>query len=197
MTTQMLAAWFEKCKFSVRSETPTNYLLESVNAIWKKWKKDTVVQGIVAQGDALYGCDGPFSSICQISMMCTKGGRDPGCLRWIFASILDLFRVQELSRDDVGPHRLRQDAKRVNIIDVILFKKQLLDSLLGTELKILGLRHVADCNQLQRCLADHSALREHCGAPNSSSLADDEDWRRRRQALASLSKPAVLFFSVC
>ncbi|CAK0828643.1 unnamed protein product [Prorocentrum cordatum] len=172
VTTDMLFNFFKTVTFSKKSEKISKNLLENVNAVWNKWKTDPSTMQIVQEANTLYGNESPFSGILQMYLLCNEAGKDTKLMKWVFASAFDAYRSGAASRDDMNAHKL-QDGKRVDVVDVFVFKKALLSELLGDELQRLHLP-VNQVKLLQKYYESHDTYRNACGFNDPAAAKFDK-----------------------
>ncbi|CAE7245099.1 unnamed protein product, partial [Symbiodinium sp. CCMP2456] len=164
-TTEQVHKYFESCHWSVESERPSITFLENAFALWNKIEANPSILSTIQAAEVELGHDSVFSSVYQLYFITLSCKKAPGSkLAWIFDGILDGARAGILKKPDVAKYQLTTPGK-INPVEVLSYKYDLLQELLQTELTNLNIpaTDAADIRLKLRC---HASYREHCGFKN-------------------------------
>ena len=104
-----------------------------------------------------YGLQSCFNSITKLYEISKRSG-DCDSRAWVFHGILDLIRDGKLSNDDVSKTLLVGNTHAVGLVQLLLFKRRLLNAFLNTELPRAGFSH-EDLELIRAALCCHEAFR--------------------------------------
>ena len=162
MTTDKVLQWFEQCHWARSSERPTKTLLDNAFALWNKLTKEPSLLRVLQDAERLYGSESPFQSIAQIYLVTTAIKKvETSKLLWIFESILDSRKEEQLTNDEIAKNRL--SSGNVTVVDVYAYKQDVLHELLGTVLSALPSISASDLSKIRESCGSHGAFRKAFG----------------------------------
>eukprot|EP00959_Pyramimonas_sp_CCMP1952_P258241 5397664-Pyramimonas_sp.AAC.1 len=150
---QQIAKEYEK-ELTQRAgaEKISETLIAQVDVIGKKAFSYPEIFDLFQAVEARAGGDSPFDTISKIYHLCNKAS-DTDTRFWMFASIDYLHRHGQLRSGELSASILKQ-AKNVQYIDVLIFKKAVLNELLYTSAPKMDLSKNT-CTSLRSAFASH------------------------------------------
>ena len=164
-TTEQVHKYFDSCHWSVESERPSVTFLENAFALWNKIEANPSILSTIQAAEVEFGHESVFSSVYQLYFITLSCKKAPGSkLAWIFDGILDGARAGILKKTDVAKYQLTSPGK-INAVEVLSYKYDLLQELLQTELTNLNIP-ATEAAEIRLKLRSHASYREHCGFKN-------------------------------
>ncbi len=189
VTTQKLFQWFQQCRWSAHTEKLSKNLLENCSALWTKFTQEPTVLTTVRTAEQLWGSDTPFTSVLQMYIITLRAGKCPKKLRWLFHAILDAHRAGIVDLADLNVSRL-QAKGRVTFLDLVLYKMDLLEELLGPQLSALPCTP-SSVMKIRNIYKDHESFRIALGFKDAKQAQwthqpNDLHWRHNLPKVENL-----------
>jgi hypothetical protein len=185
--------WRSKVMMSADSDEISDAFIDASLTVFARMLTLPLVKDLIVWCERQYGHSGPFNSVWKLQSIISKA-RDPPRISWTVEALVDGFRAGTI---DLGEMSIRQlsgvkKKKVTGLLDVVLFKKDVLDQWLDHQLRAL-LVPESVCKVLREKLGNYTAYREfvtryadETHATSSSSTTGDASWKRGWQPSAHL-----------
>ena len=185
LSAQKLAEeWRSKVMMSADSDEMSDAFIDASLTVFARLLTIPSAKDLIVWCERQYGHSGPLNSVWKLQSIINKA-RDPPRIQWTVEALVDGFRTQNI---DLGEMSIRQlsgvkKKKLTGLLDVVLFKKDVLDQWLEHQLRTL-LVPESVCKVLREKLGSYTSYRAHV-TPYADAPGDGS-WKRGWQPSAHL-----------
>ena len=161
-------------KLSAKSEAVTAAFVDNTVTIMSRAiiPNPDIKEALEALGND-YGFDGPLTHISKM-LVCVQKACSHELVRWVFFSVIDLFRCGDLPAEGVSERALRGMKGQAGLVEIFCFKHACKGHMLGSWLDTM-LNDTVYKTSIRAKLADHATYRLHVNPLPPAPHADTSE----------------------